>query len=73
LCNKLYDIASLIGTKLTAGFSALSGAAARAAQKHMGKPEDTGRTGIMARGWPIGVTALWIAVLLTAYIGVYYF
>ena len=29
------------------------------------------RHGVFARAWPIGVTALWIAVLLTAYIGVY--
>jgi multicomponent Na+:H+ antiporter subunit D len=29
------------------------------------------RHGIFARAWPIGVTALWIAVLLTAYIAVY--
>ena len=29
--------------------------------------------GVFARAWPIGVTALWIAVLLTAYVLIYYF
>jgi len=28
--------------------------------------------GAMARAWPIGVTGLWIAVLLSAYIFTYY-
>ena len=27
---------------------------------------------MFARAWPIGTTALWIAVLLTAYVGFYY-
>ena len=28
--------------------------------------------GVFARAWPIGTTALWIAVLLTAYVFFYY-
>jgi|GEM_PF-4203382 len=28
--------------------------------------------GVFARVWPIGTTALWIAVLLTAYVLFYY-
>ncbi|MGK2927411.1 MAG: Na(+)/H(+) antiporter subunit D [Lysobacterales bacterium] len=38
-----------------------------------GTPEDDGRPhGVFARAWPIGTTALWIAVLLTAYVFFYY-
>jgi multicomponent Na+:H+ antiporter subunit D len=34
---------------------------------------DEGRIhGVFARAWPIGTTALWIAVLLTAYVFFYY-
>ncbi len=31
-----------------------------------------GRGGAMGRTWQIGTTALWIAVLLTAYVLLYY-
>jgi hypothetical protein len=31
-----------------------------------------GYDGLFARSWPIGTTALWIAVLLTAYVLIYY-
>lgn len=31
-----------------------------------------GSTGMFARSWPIGVTATWIAILLTAYVFIYY-
>lgn len=34
--------------------------------------EHWGAGGVFARSWPIGSTALWIAVLLTAYVLVYY-
>ena len=38
-----------------------------------GTPEDDGVPhGVFARAWPIGTTALWIAVLLTAYVFFYY-
>ncbi len=43
------------------------------AERVLGTPEKTLRTGVLARTWPIGVTALWIAVLLIAYVLVYYF
>jgi multicomponent Na+:H+ antiporter subunit D len=31
----------------------------------------TERAGVFARAWSIGTTALWIAILLTAYVFVY--
>ena len=38
------------------------------AEKHMSKSGDARRFGVLARTWPIGTIALWIAVLLTAYV-----
>ena len=43
------------------------------ASTHMSTPSDGRRPGIFARAWPIGSTALWIAVLLTSYVVIYYF
>ncbi len=38
----------------------------------LGMSDGSKRPGVMARAWPIGTTALWIAVLLTAYVFTYY-
>ena len=43
------------------------------AQRYLGTSRHEGRPGVFTRAWPIGVTALWIIVLLTAYILIYYF
>jgi multicomponent Na+:H+ antiporter subunit D len=43
------------------------------AYRYIGRPKGAARPGVLARAWPIGVTALWIAVLLTAYLLIYYF
>ena len=58
---------------------ALEGAVNRVARKlrklaarHMSISPEDGRSGVFARTWPIGATALWIAVLLTSYVFVYY-
>jgi hypothetical protein len=32
-----------------------------------------GKTGLFAQSWPIGTTAIWIAVLLSGYVLIYYF
>ena len=62
-------------------FDAAAGLAARignrlgARGRHLFGAEDTadGKTyGVFARAWPIGTTALWIAVLLSAYAFFYY-
>lgn len=42
------------------------------AEQHMSTSVDGKRSGLFARTWPIGTTALWIAVLLTSYVFVYY-
>ena len=53
--------------------SALARAARRARGWFGGTPEDDGVPhGVFARAWPIGTTARWIAVLLTAYVFFYY-
>jgi multicomponent Na+:H+ antiporter subunit D len=41
-------------------------------RRHLGVGESEASRGIFARTWPIGTTTLWIAVLLTAYLLVYY-
>jgi len=54
---------------------AVSGVARRLrtlAARHMSASPEGGRAGVFARTWPIGATALWIAVLLTSYVFVYY-
>jgi len=70
---RVYRFASAAGSAVsTAAASSLSGLAA-AARRYLGTAEEGATPGVFARAWPIGVTALWIAVLLTAYILVYYF
>jgi len=43
------------------------------AARFLGTAPDDDRLGVFARTWPIGVTGLWIAVLLTVYVLLYYF
>jgi multicomponent Na+:H+ antiporter subunit D len=53
--------------------STLARAARKARAWFGGTSEGDGRPhGVFARAWPIGTTALWIAVLLTAYVFFYY-
>ncbi|MCX2980630.1 Na(+)/H(+) antiporter subunit D [Halieaceae bacterium IMCC14734] len=46
----------------------------RMAVNYLGQPEtaDSEERGLFARSWPIGATALWIAILLSAYVFIYY-
>ena len=41
--------------------------------RHMTTSSGNEVPGVFARAWPIGTTALWIAVLLTGYVLIYYF
>ena len=47
---------------------------ARFASRYLGQPHtaDSDERGVFARSWPIGTTALWIAILLSAYVLLYY-
>jgi multicomponent Na+:H+ antiporter subunit D len=42
--------------------------------QYLGQPHtaDSDEEGLFARSWPIGTTALWIAILLCAYVLAYY-
>ncbi len=65
-----FDLAARARAASIAAASSIGGSAYALARRYLGMPED--RPGILARTWPIGVTAIWIAVLLTTYIFVYY-
>ena len=76
----LYRIAVTLYTGIGRAGIAVQGAAARAleqlqgfALRHFATPAARTRPGVFARAWPIGSTALWIAVLLIGYVFVYYF
>ena len=43
------------------------------AQRHLGYITSERKHGVFSRTWPIGITALWIAVLLSVYMLVYFF
>jgi multicomponent Na+:H+ antiporter subunit D len=47
---------------------------AHLAVRYLGQPHtaDSEERGLFARSWPIGTTALWIAILLSTYVLVYY-
>ena len=68
-----FEVASAARGKLEAWITHAGSQGIRTAERFLGRSDSQGRPGVLARAWPIGVTALWIAVLLTAYVGVYYF
>ncbi len=68
-----YGLLASGGRALSAGVGAAVTALGAVARRHLGSRTPDALPGVFARAWPIGVTALWIAVLLTAYVLVYYF
>jgi multicomponent Na+:H+ antiporter subunit D len=62
-----------IGGRLSAVTNGLLARLQTLATRHLALGNGGERGGVFARAWPIGSTALWIAVLLTAYILFYYF
>ena len=73
LWNAVAGTLAALGSRSSAlvhtALSRLQSFAIRHLSTAVGKTE----SGVLARTWAIGVTALWIAVLLTAYVLVYYF
>ncbi len=69
VASKTYTFAASLGASLQARIGAALDALRSRAGMHFGSrmPKD----GVFARSWSIGTTALWIAVLLTAYVLVY--
>jgi multicomponent Na+:H+ antiporter subunit D len=74
LANSLLVLGGRIGQSASAALNALLGRlGSRARSLFGGAPgDDESMPGVFARAWPIGTTALWIAVLLTAYVFFYY-
>ena len=72
LGNRTWSLAAgtgrAIGARVDAALEALRGRAAGI----LGTPDKGQLPGVFARTWSIGVTALWIAVLLTGYVLIYY-
>ncbi len=60
------------GAAIAASVGRLRGAAGRLGQRYLGVGESGEDRGVFAESWPIGITALWIAVLLVAYIVLYF-
>ncbi len=70
----LYRGLSETGAAIRAATDQTLAAIGREARNYLGterRPAD-GERGFFARSWPIGLTALWIAVMLSAYVFVYY-
>ncbi len=68
----LYNALGLAGRGLAAVATRLAGRLRALAARHMSIAVEAKRPGVFARTWPIGTTAIWIAVLLTGYVFVYY-
>ncbi len=65
--NWLLHAAATLGQELATGFEAL--------KRHMGMRFERilNSSGALGRTWQVGTTALWIVVLLTIYVALYYF
>ena len=66
----LHSGGAALGTALGSRIGAVLGALRTRAEAHF-STQLTARAGVFARAWSIGTTALWIAILLTAYVLVY--
>ena len=69
----VFDVSGKIRGALDVDAASLGKRATALAERYLGRPDKERRPGVLARAWSIGITATWIAVLLTAYLGVYYF
>ena len=66
-------VMTALGRRLSAVARTTLSALHTLAMRHLSTAGRKEKSGVFARTWPIGGTALWIAVLLTAYVLVYYF
>jgi len=67
-----YGALGWIGARLAKALMRIGNRLRAVAARHMSTSPDGRRSGVFARAWPIGTTALWIAILLTSYVFVYY-
>ena len=70
IARTLHGGGAALGTLLGSRIGAALGALRTRAEAHF-STQLTARAGVFARAWSIGTTALWIAILLTAYVLVY--
>jgi multicomponent Na+:H+ antiporter subunit D len=68
-----YSMAARAGRAISAWTDSALDRLRTRAIRILGMPEEGHHPGVFARTWSIGVTALWIAVLLTGYVLIYYF
>lgn len=62
-----------VGNWLSSATQSLLSRLQTLAMRYLATANGEDKPGVFARAWPIGSTALWIAVLLTSYVLVYYF
>ncbi len=67
-----YGLIAAIGARLGDGVAGSLGRLGRIGRHLLGVAGEDESRGVFARAWPIGTTALWIAVLLSAYVLVYF-
>lgn len=74
LVNYGYRAANAAGAMLSTVYRSAAGWFGRLGRTYLGlgTMASEEKPGVFARAWPIGVTALWIAVLLTGYVLIYY-
>jgi multicomponent Na+:H+ antiporter subunit D len=70
---RAYRFLSAVGSAASASVESFLSRTRTIAKRYLGPAGQGAGPGVFARAWPIGVTALWIAVLLTGYVLVYYF
>ncbi len=68
----IHKLVSDVGTLSASGALKLAGKIRVFGQLHLGAGKDGESLGVFARAWPIGITSLWIAVLLSAYVLMYF-
>ena len=73
VASATFTVTAAVGGAVTAAAGSVLARLRVVATRYLGTSGDDTRPGVLARTWPIGVTALWIAVLLTAYVLIYYF
>ena len=69
----LIDLSARVRAVLAAGLGKALARIHRLARRHLGVAQGQRKPGVLARTWPIGTTAIWIAILLSGYVLVYYF
>jgi multicomponent Na+:H+ antiporter subunit D len=74
LLASMHGVMAFVGRKIIFITSSVGAALGRQGRRWFGSHTADGsrQHGVFARAWPIGTTALWIAVLLTAYVFSYY-